>query len=258
MGPLLLLVDDYDDAREMYAEYLRISGFQVIAADSGRAALLAVQNGERPALILMDLKMPGMTGSEVLRQLRVQPHLVGVPIVAFTAYAFHTQMVQAISEGFDDVIPKPCLPDRLVALIQCYLSAQVGHRLFAATGLRGAVGTGSESFLRASLTAHPDCPSPMAIARTPLEARTWLFVRGTESVRVKRTGFQDGTYELMIEGPFAAESRLALPDVVTCVREQIQIEQRLVAQGFSLEALVSDRRSSGIRRVTSRTERRRA
>src|SRR3954467_1183939 len=117
MGPLILLVDDYDDAREMYTEYLRVSGFQVIAANSGRAALLAVQNGARPSLILMDLKMPGLTGREVLRQLRGQPHLTGVPIVAFTAYALHTEVAQAIRDGFDDVIPKPCLPDRLVALI---------------------------------------------------------------------------------------------------------------------------------------------
>jgi CheY-like chemotaxis protein len=75
-------------------------------------------------LILMDLQMHGMTGTEAMRLLREHPQLAGVPIVAFTAHALERERVEALRDGFDGVIPKPCLPDDLVTLIEEYLSDQ--------------------------------------------------------------------------------------------------------------------------------------
>ena len=68
-GPLILVVDDYEDAREMYAEYLRFSGFRVAEARNGNEALEQAF-ALMPDLILMDLSLPGMDGWEATRQLK--------------------------------------------------------------------------------------------------------------------------------------------------------------------------------------------
>ena len=120
--PLILLVDDFTDAREMYAEYLAFRGFAVLTAASGPEAL-ALARSERPTLILMDIGMRGMTGTEAMQLLRAEPVFAGVPIIAFTAHAMAREQMQALTDGFDAVIPKPCFPDQLVTLIQPYLDA---------------------------------------------------------------------------------------------------------------------------------------
>jgi len=117
MAPLILLVDDFEDALEMYAEYLEFRGYRVIAATSGHAAIEAVSR-ETPALIFMDLRMPDLTGAETLHLLRTNAALHGVPVIAFTAHAFVDERNSALLEGFDDVIAKPCLPQDLAAAIE--------------------------------------------------------------------------------------------------------------------------------------------
>jgi CheY-like chemotaxis protein len=120
--PLILLVDDYRDGREMYAEYLMFRGFRVTMASSGAQAVALASGPERPAVILMDLEMRGMSGTDALRELRANPALIRVPILALTAHAMTAERETAIRDGFNDVIPKPCLPDELVAIIDRYLA----------------------------------------------------------------------------------------------------------------------------------------
>ena len=67
-APLILIVDDYDDAREMYSEYLVYRGFRVVEALDGVQALEQAQT-RQPDLILMDLSLPGMDGWEATRRL---------------------------------------------------------------------------------------------------------------------------------------------------------------------------------------------
>jgi two-component system cell cycle response regulator DivK len=126
-SPLVLLVDDYDDARELYAEYLEFHGYRIVTARSGPEALTIAHLPDRPALILMDLRMFGMSGGEAMRILRSEPEFAEVPIVAFTAHALDNEREAALLDGFDAVISKPCLPDELAAFINRYLS----HRLSA-------------------------------------------------------------------------------------------------------------------------------
>ena len=120
--PLILLVDDFADAREMYTEYLEFRGYRVIAAASGAEALKAAAT-ERPAVILMDLEMRHMSGTDAMRLLRADPRFASVPVVAFTAHALETERRIALINGFDAVIPKPCLPDELVTLLAPFLAA---------------------------------------------------------------------------------------------------------------------------------------
>ena len=116
MDPCILLVDDFDDALEMYAEYLRFKGYRIATARSGPEALSAART-EKPALILMDIRMPGMNGTEALRALRADPETIQIPVVAFTAHALEDERHDAILNGFDEVIAKPCLPNDLAAAI---------------------------------------------------------------------------------------------------------------------------------------------
>src|SRR3954453_11736263 len=89
-SPLVLVVDDSPDARELYSEYLESCGFRVITADDGEEAVQAARPG-CPAAIVMDLAMPNMDGCEAIRQLRADPLTADIPIVAVSAYAFGRQ-----------------------------------------------------------------------------------------------------------------------------------------------------------------------
>jgi CheY-like chemotaxis protein len=115
--PLILIVDDYVDALDMYAMYLEANGFRVATAVSGEAGI-ASAGANRPALILMDVVMADMAGTQALSILRADPAFDAVPIVAFTALAIDSEVMRVRSAGFDDVILKPCYPDILAAAIR--------------------------------------------------------------------------------------------------------------------------------------------
>ena len=119
--PLVLIVDDFDDARDIYEQYLTFKGYRVLTAASGAEAI-AVARAERPSVILMDLRMMAMTGTEAMKVLRLDPAFSQVPIVAFTAHALDEEKTIALAAGFDGVIPKPCLPDELMAAIDRLLA----------------------------------------------------------------------------------------------------------------------------------------
>lgn len=120
-APLILLVDDFADGRQMYAEFFAFRGYRMVTAGSGLEALEIARGMERPAMILMDLQMHGLNGTDTMRELRNDPHFTGVPIVAFTAHALKDEYDEAMRAGFDAVIAKPCLPDELIELIQPFL-----------------------------------------------------------------------------------------------------------------------------------------
>ena len=116
MSPLILLVDDFDDARDMYRDYLQFRGLRVVTADGGRQAVeLAKQH--RPDLILMDLRMPGVSGFDALKELRADPTVSRIPVVALTAHALDDERRLVLRAGFDHMISKPCLPDELFRII---------------------------------------------------------------------------------------------------------------------------------------------
>lgn len=115
-SPLVLLVDDFEDAREMYATYLAFMGLNVVTAASAEEAIAAASQ-HTPAVILMDLEMRGMDGTTAMHLLRQDARFRTVPIIAFTARVMPHEHDRAISDGFDAVVAKPCLPDDLVTLL---------------------------------------------------------------------------------------------------------------------------------------------
>ena len=119
--PLILVVDDYQDAREMYAEYLQFSGFRVAEARNGNEAL--TQAFElKPDLILMDLSLPGMDGWEATRVLKSDERTRHIPVVALTGHALAGASEGAKKAGCDSFVTKPCLPDDLVVEVRRMLN----------------------------------------------------------------------------------------------------------------------------------------
>jgi two-component system cell cycle response regulator DivK len=122
-GPVILLVDDHLDNREMYTEYLRTCGYSVIPCANSQECLdLALRH--IPDLILLELRMDRMSGIEVLAHLKAERSLAGVPIVALTASVLAFQRREALAAGFSQVIPKPCLPEDLADEIARILSKE--------------------------------------------------------------------------------------------------------------------------------------
>ncbi len=109
----MLVVDDFLDAREMYAEYFAFSGFRVVEASNGAEA---VQKALEliPHVILMDLSMPGMDGWEATRRLKADRRTKHIPVIALTGHALTGYAESAKQAGCDAFVTKPCLPDTLV------------------------------------------------------------------------------------------------------------------------------------------------
>jgi CheY-like chemotaxis protein len=121
-NPLILVVEDYQDAREMYAAYLQFSGFRVAEAANGLEAIEKTIE-LMPDIILMDLALPKMDGWEATRRLKADERTRHIPIVALTGHALAGHAEVARQAGCDAFVTKPCLPDVLVAEIQRMLSA---------------------------------------------------------------------------------------------------------------------------------------
>jgi two-component system cell cycle response regulator DivK len=122
-APLVLVVDDYQDAREMYAEYLSFSGFRVAEASNGLEAVeKALQL--RPDVILMDLSLPGMDGWAATRRLKTDERTRTIPVVALTGHALAGASDGAKQAGCDAFVTKPCLPDELVVEVRRILQRQ--------------------------------------------------------------------------------------------------------------------------------------
>jgi two-component system, cell cycle response regulator DivK len=119
--PLILVVDDYQDAREMYAEYLQFSGFRVAEAKNGNEAVDKAFE-LKPDLILMDLSLPGMDGWEATRRLKADETTRHIPVVALTGHALAGASEGAKKAGCDSFVTKPCLPDDLVVEVRRMLN----------------------------------------------------------------------------------------------------------------------------------------
>ena len=119
---LILVVDDYQDAREMYAEYLQFSGFRVAEARNGNEAVDQAF-ALLPDLILMDLSLPGKDGWEATKELKADNRTRHIPIVALTGHALAGASDGAKKAGCDSFVTKPCLPDDLVVEVRRMLNA---------------------------------------------------------------------------------------------------------------------------------------
>jgi CheY-like chemotaxis protein len=115
--PLVLVVDDMADNREMYMEYLCFAGFRVAGAESGEAAV-EIARRRRPSVILLDMSLPGMDGWETTRILKSDPRTRAIAVIAVTGHAESTYRLRAFEAGCAGFVAKPSLPQDIARLIR--------------------------------------------------------------------------------------------------------------------------------------------
>ena len=115
-APLVLVVDDVDHGREIFAEYLEFRGFRVATAADGQEALDKAFE-LLPDIILMDLSLPKLDGWEATRRLKADPATRAIPIIALSAHALAGARERALAAGCDEFDTKPVVFDRLLEKI---------------------------------------------------------------------------------------------------------------------------------------------
>ncbi len=124
-SPLVLIVDDDADTRELYGVYLHQQGF---AVEHARHGFEAVEKCLKilPDVVLMDLLMPTLDGWEAMRLLRSRPATRRVPIIALTGDSELEHLKLAKNAGCDIVLLKPCTPEQVLAAVRRVSPASVG------------------------------------------------------------------------------------------------------------------------------------
>lgn len=122
----MLVVDDFEDVREMYVAYLRYLGFDADGATDGRDAVRKTL-AHRQSLVVMDLAMPVLDGWEATRILRADRRTRDIPIVVLTGHAQPELVARAREVGATEIVEKPCEPAQLGRIVVSMLAAARRH-----------------------------------------------------------------------------------------------------------------------------------
>ncbi len=142
-GVRLLVAEDNELNQQVALELLRETGAQVDLARNGEEAV-ALASRQRYDLVLMDMQMPMLDGLEATRQLRAQPALAHLPIVAMTANAMDADRQRCLDAGMNDHLAKPVVPERLWSVLQRWCG----------TGVSGVAGVAPEARSQAAPTGQ--------------------------------------------------------------------------------------------------------
>ncbi len=123
----ILIAEDERDIRELVNFSLQFGGFTVVQAANGAEAVEQAQK-ELPDLILMDVRMPKMTGYEACRQMKTMPALRDIPVVFLSAKGQETEIQTGLEAGAEEYILKPFAPDELVKQVQAVLDRVAARR----------------------------------------------------------------------------------------------------------------------------------
>jgi two-component system, cell cycle response regulator DivK len=113
----ILVVEDQEDLRGILRDLLAGSGYDVAEATDGRDGVAKAQSG-RPDLILMDIQLPVFDGYEAARQIKADPNLKAIPIIAISSFAMKGDEEKARASGCDRYITKPYSPLQLLGIIR--------------------------------------------------------------------------------------------------------------------------------------------
>jgi two-component system, OmpR family, phosphate regulon response regulator PhoB len=120
MSAYVLVVEDEPDIAALVAYHLARESYRVRTAADGAEALRLVEQ-ERPDLVVLDLMLPGVSGLDVLRELRARPDFENLPIVLLTARKEEQDRIEGLSLGADDYVAKPFSPQELVLRVAAVL-----------------------------------------------------------------------------------------------------------------------------------------
>jgi CheY-like chemotaxis protein len=103
---LILIIEDDDNSRKLLRDALQVKGYQTVEAPTGEQGL-QLAGERRPALVLLDIQLPGISGFDALRSLRGDPATRTIPVIAVTASVMSAQQNEVLQAGFDALEPKP-------------------------------------------------------------------------------------------------------------------------------------------------------
>jgi len=105
-GELILIIEDNEKNRKLVRDVLQVKGYKTIESETAEDGLKLAQE-QSPALVLMDIQLPGMDGISALKQLRANPKTNSIPVIAITASAMTHNRETLLAEGFDGYQTKP-------------------------------------------------------------------------------------------------------------------------------------------------------
>jgi two-component system cell cycle response regulator DivK len=121
-GELILIIEDNEKNRKLARDVLQVKGYQTIESETAEEGIdLAL--AQSPALILMDIQLPGIDGITALKQLRLNPKTKSIPVIAITASAMTHNRQTMLAEGFDGYQTKPISLKNFLGEVQRVLAA---------------------------------------------------------------------------------------------------------------------------------------
>jgi DNA-binding response OmpR family regulator len=117
----ILIAEDEPDIRELVAFTLRFAGHEVVAGANGEEAVLLASQ-EMPDLILMDVRMPRMTGYDACRVMKASPSLKDIPVVFLSAKGQDSEIQTGLEAGAEEYLLKPFAPDQLTERVKAILA----------------------------------------------------------------------------------------------------------------------------------------
>jgi DNA-binding response OmpR family regulator len=191
----ILVVDDDAKIVRLVRTYLEREGFSVVTAADGPAALEAVER-HRPALVVLDLMLPGLDGRAVARAVRRDDEAAGTPILMLSARGSTLDRIAGLEDGVDDYLPKPFSPAELVLRVKSILRRSVASGRGAATG-RSDVAS-RPTLRRADLVVDADrhevTRAAEVIALTRVEFRLLLAILDADGRVLSRDQLLDAVY----------------------------------------------------------------
>jgi DNA-binding response OmpR family regulator len=116
----ILIAEDERDIRDLVAFTLRFAGHEVVVATNGEEAVETALQAN-PDLILMDVRMPRMTGYEACKVMKANPDLKDIPVVFLTARGQESEIQQGLDAGAEEYLLKPFAPDQLTTRVKAIL-----------------------------------------------------------------------------------------------------------------------------------------
>lgn len=116
-GELILIVEDNERNRKLMRDVLQFTGYQTVETDTGEEGIRLARES-RPALVLMDIQLPGMDGISAFKQLRADPATKEIPVIAVTASAMTHSRQEIMAAGFDGYQTKPINVQEFLAAVR--------------------------------------------------------------------------------------------------------------------------------------------
>jgi two-component system, cell cycle response regulator DivK len=118
-GELILIVEDNDRNMKLFRDVLQAKGYRTVEATTAEDGL-ELAAAHQPALVLMDVQLPGIDGVEALARLRADERIAATPVLAVTAQAMHGDQERFVAAGFDGYLAKPVDVTELVSAVESW------------------------------------------------------------------------------------------------------------------------------------------